>query len=60
VAYYEGVILLGKTTGETQVMRRLAPGALLLAALGGEERDTSARTAKRTRARRTVRGQRKS
>jgi TetR/AcrR family transcriptional repressor of nem operon len=60
VAYYEGVILLGKTTGETQVMRRLAPGALLLAALGGEERDTSARTAERTRARRTVRGQRKS
>ena len=60
VAYYEGVILLGKTAGETQLMRRLAPGALLLAALGGEGRNTSARSAKRTGPRGAVRGQRKS
>jgi TetR/AcrR family transcriptional repressor of nem operon len=52
VAYYEGIILLGKTAGETQVMRALAPGALLLTALGDEGRNTNARTAKRSQARR--------
>lgn len=59
VAYYEGIILLGKTSGETQVMRALAPGALLLTALGGEGRNTNARTARRPGARRSVQAPRK-
>lgn len=59
VAYYEGIILLGKTSGETQIMRALAPGALLLTALGGMGSNTKARTAKRPRARRSVQAPRK-
>ena len=52
VAYYEGILLLGKTAGETQMMRALAPGALLLTALGGHGRHTRARAPRRPRARR--------
>ena len=59
VAYYEGIILLGKTSGDTQVIRALAPGALLLTALGGEGSNPSARTAKRKWARRIVQAPRK-
>jgi len=45
VAYYEGIMLLAKTSGETQVMRDLAPAALLLAAFGTAQRATDARAA---------------
>lgn len=45
VAYYEGIMLLGKTSGETQVMRDLAPAALLLATFGTAQRATDARAA---------------
>jgi len=46
VAYYEGIMLLAKTSGETQVMRDLAPAALLLAAFGTAQRATDARAAR--------------
>lgn len=46
VAYYEGIMLLAKTSGETQVMRDLAPAALLLAASGTAQRTTDARPAR--------------
>jgi len=46
VAYYEGIMLLGKTSGETQVMRDLAPAALLLSAFGTAQRATDARAAR--------------
>jgi TetR/AcrR family transcriptional repressor of nem operon len=45
VAYYEGIMLLGKTSGETQVMRDLAPAALLLATFGTAQPATDARAA---------------
>jgi TetR/AcrR family transcriptional repressor of nem operon len=59
VAYYEGVLLLGKTAGQTQVMRALVPGALLLTALGGDGRNTTVRAAKRSPARRGAQAPRK-
>jgi len=46
VAYYEGIMLLAKTSAETQVMRDLAPAALLLAAFGTAQRATDARAAR--------------
>jgi TetR/AcrR family transcriptional repressor of nem operon len=46
VAYYEGLMLLSKTSGGTQVMRDLAPAALLLTTFGTARRDTGARAAR--------------
>ena len=43
VAYYEGIMLLGKTSGGTQELRNFAPAAPLLATFGTAPRATGTR-----------------